>query len=49
MIRVHGNLLILNTQRKGLKFGLCIIHYHMEGSVSQNFYLGIKFFVLLEN
>ena len=32
-----------NTQRKGLKFCLCIFHYHMEGSVSQIFDLGLRF------
>ena len=34
---------LLNTRRKTLKFCLCILHYHMEGSVSQIFYLGLSF------
>ena len=33
----------LNTERKSLKFRLCILHYHMEGSVSQIFYSGLRF------
>ena len=36
----------LNTQRKILKFRLCILHYYMEGSVSQIFYLGLRFCVI---
>ena len=33
----------LNTQRKCLKFRLCILHYHMEGSVSHIVDLGLRF------
>ena len=32
----------LNILTKCLKRSLCIVHYHFEGTVSQNFYLGLK-------
>ena len=33
----------LNTQRKSLTFCMCILHYHVKGTVSQNLYLGLTF------
>ena len=33
----------LNILTKCLTFSLCIVHYHIEGTVSQIFYLGLSF------
>ena len=33
----------LNRQQKLLKFCFCVPYYHIEGSVSQIFYLGLSF------
>ena len=33
----------LHRHKKLLKFCLCVLQYHIEGTVSQNFYLGLSF------
>ena len=33
----------LDSQQKCLRFCLCVVHNHIEGSVSQNFDLGPSF------
>ena len=36
----------LHTQEKVLKFALCVLWYHTEGTLSQNFYLGFIFYFM---
>ena len=37
------NMLSNGINHMKMEFCLCIPHYHMEGSVSQIFYLGLRF------
>ena len=36
----------LHNQDKLLKFCLCVLYYHIEGTVSQIFYLGHTFYFM---
>ena len=36
----------LHTHEKVLKFAVCVLWYHTEGTMSQNFYLGFSFYFM---